>query len=185
MIQRIFTLSFVVGIFSLWSFSAFAEGTKQTTATSSDYTHLFTNASEYNNFGRYNGTVDQRLFIHIEDPENEQVFFGFSNFYSQPHWPNTGSVRTGYFRIKDPSGNVVWPTAGDPNGQLNNAAISNWSQAVNGPNQIVGSGGYNAFTFNPDGLPAGDYYIEFSASQGSYNSDDLVIPYYDITVATE
>ncbi|MCB9190683.1 MAG: tandem-95 repeat protein [Flavobacteriales bacterium] len=162
-----------------------AEGTKQTTATSSDYTHLLTNYSEYNDFGRYNGTVDQRLYIHIEDPENEQVFFGFSQFYNQPHWPNTGNSRTGYFRIKDPNGNVVWPTAGDPAGQQNNAAISNWSQAVNGPNQIVGSGGYNAFTFNPDGLPAGDYYIEFSASQSSYNSDDLIIPYYDITVATE
>ena len=179
---------FVAAVLTLGLLSpqlAEAEGTKQTTETSSDYTHLFTNASEYNDFGRYNGTVDQRLFIHIEDPENEQVFFGFSNFYTQPHWPNTGSVRTGYFRIKDPSGNVVWPTAGDPNGQVNNAAISNWSQAVNGPNQIVGSGGYNAFTFNPDGLPAGDYYIEFSAEQDQYDSDDLVIPYYDITVATE
>lgn len=162
-----------------------AEGTKQTTETSSDYTHLLTNYSEYNDFGRYNGTVDQRLFIHIEDPENEQVFFGFSQFYDQPHWPNTGSSRTGYFRIKDPSGNVVWPTAGNPAGQLNNSTISNWSQAVNGPNQIVGSGGYNAFTFNPDGLAAGDYYIEFSATQDAYDSDDIIIPYYDITVATE
>ncbi|MCB0756285.1 MAG: hypothetical protein KDB98_11870, partial [Flavobacteriales bacterium] len=175
----------LAGLVSLWSLTALAEGTKQTTATSSDYTHLLTNYSEYNDFGRYNGTEDQRLFIHIEDPENEVVYFGFSQFYDQPHWPNVGNSRTGYFRIKDPSGNVVWPTAGSPAGQQNNAAISNWSQAVNGPNQIVGSGGYNAFTFNPDGLPAGDYYIEFSASQSSYNSDDLIIPYYDITVATE
>ncbi len=164
---------------------ASAEGTKQTTATSSDRTHLLTNFGEYNNFGRYNGTLDQRLFIHIENPETEVVYFGFSQFYDEPHWPNTGNSRTGYFRIKDPAGNVVWPTAGNPNGQINNSAIANWSQAVNGPNQIVGTGGYNAFTFNPDGLPAGDYYIEFSASQGAYNSDDLIIPYYDITVATE
>ncbi|MCB9185743.1 MAG: tandem-95 repeat protein [Flavobacteriales bacterium] len=182
---RFFTQAMLAGLVSLWSLTALAEGTKQTTATSSDYTHLLTNYSEYNDFGRYNGTEDQRLFIHIEDPENEVVYFGFSQFYDQPHWPNVGNSRTGYFRIKDPSGNVVWPTAGSPAGQQNNAAISNWSQAVNGPNQIVGSGGYNAFTFNPDGLPAGDYYIEFSASQSSYNSDDLIIPYYDITVATE
>ncbi|MBL4586915.1 MAG: hypothetical protein JKX84_07675, partial [Flavobacteriales bacterium] len=162
-----------------------AEGTKQTTATSSDRTHLLTNFAEYNDFGRYNGNVDQRLFIHIEDPENEVVYLGFSQFYDEPHWPNTGNSRTGYFRIKGPSGNVVWPTLGDPNGQLNNAAISGWAEAVAGPNQIVGSGGYNAFVFNPDGLAAGDYYIEFSTNQSAYDSDDIIIPYYDITVATE
>ena len=165
--------------------NCFAEGTAQTTESNSDYTHLLTNFGEYNDFGRYNGTVDQRLFIHIENPESEQVFFGFSQFYDEPHWPNTGSSRTGYFRIKDPSGNVVWPTPGSNAGQLNGAVIANRSQAVNGPNQIVGSGGYNAYVFNPDGLPAGDYYIEFSNSQSAYDSDDLIIPWYDITVATE
>lgn len=186
--NRKYPLALMLGLLCFLMVSAswsFAEGTKQTTATSSDRTHLLTNYSEYNDFGRYNGNVDQRLFIHIENPETEVVYFGFSQFYDQPHWPNTGSSRTGYFRIKDPSGNVVWPTANDPNGQQNNSAIANWQQAVNGPNQIVGSGGYNAFTFNPDGLAAGDYYIEFSASQGSYSSDDIIIPYYDITVATE
>ena len=51
-----------------------AEGTKQTTATATDRTHLLMNFSEYNDFGRYNGTVDQRLFIHIENPENIQLY---------------------------------------------------------------------------------------------------------------
>lgn len=188
MINRKFPVALLLGLFCfllVGPSQLMAEGTKQTTATSSDRTHLLTNYSEYNDFGRYNGNQDQRLYIHIEDPENEVVYFGFSQFYDQPHWPNTGSSRTGYFRIKDPSGTVVWPTQGSPNGQLNNAAISTWQEAVNGPNAIVGSGGYNAFQFNPDGLAAGDYYIEFSASQGAYNSDDLIIPYYDITVATE
>ena len=182
LVRSVFLLLF--SFVALTQNSVNAEGTKQTTATSSDRTHLLTNYEEYNNFGRYNGTEDQRLFIHIENPETELVYFGFSQFYDLPHWPNEGSSVNGYFRIKDPDGNVVWPTSGN-NGQLNNAAIANWSQAVNGPNQIVGAGGYNAFTFNPDGLVAGNYYIEFSASQGSYNSDDLIIPYYDITVATE
>lgn len=179
-----FTLVLISCLSMIMPASVLAEGTKQTTATSSDRTHLLTNFGEYNNFGRYNGTEDQRLFIHIENPETEVVYFGFSQFYDLPHWPNEGSAVNGYIRIKDPAGNVVWPTTGN-NGQLNNASIANWSQAVNGPNQIVGTGGYNAYTFNPDGLAAGDYYIEFSASQGAYNSDDLIIPYYDITVATE
>lgn len=173
-------------LITFWSVNrSFGEGTAQTTESNSDYTHLLTNFAEYNDFGRYNGTIDQRLFIHIENPESEQVFFGFSQFYDEPHWPNNGSSRTGYFRIKDPSGNVVWPTPGSNAGQLNGAVISNRTQAVNGPNQIVGAGGYNAYVFNPDGLPAGDYYIEFSNSQSAYDSDDLIIPWYDITVATE
>lgn len=180
---KLITFSVLIAFGS--SFSAFAEGTAQTTESSSDYTHLLTNFGEYNDFGRYNGSVDQRLFIHIEDPENEVVYFGFSTFYDQPHWPNEGSARTGYYRIKDPSGNVVWPTAGSNAGQLNSSLIANRTQAVNGPNQIVGTGGYNAHMFNPDGLPAGDYYIEFSNSQSAYDSDDLIIPWYDITVATE
>lgn len=188
MMKRGISQALKMGLFCFLTVTSqlgFAEGTKQTTATSTDRTHLLTNYSEYNDFGRYNGNVDQRLFIHIENPESEVVYFGFSAFKDQPHWPNTGSTITGYFRIKDPSGNVVWPTAGNPAGQQNNATIANWQQAVNGPNQIVGSGGYNAYTFNPDGLPAGDYYIEFSASQSTYNSADIIIPYYDITVATE
>ena len=186
--NRKYPMALMMGLLCFLTLTAswsFAEGTKQTTATSTDRTHLLMNFAEYNDFGRYNGTEDQRLFIHIENPETEVVYFGFSSFYSQPHWPQDGSARTGYFRIKDPAGNVVWPTAGDPNGQQNNSAIANWQQAVNGPNQIVGSGGYNAYTFNPDGLPAGDYYIEFSATQDAYSSTDLVVPYYDITVATE
>jgi len=60
-----------------WSF---AEGTKQTTATATDRTHLLTNFAEYNDFGRYGGTVNQRLFIHIENPETEVVYIRFQHF---------------------------------------------------------------------------------------------------------
>jgi hypothetical protein len=187
--ERNFNLFKSLGFMSLLilgsAATSFAEGTAQTTETSTDRAHLLTNFGEYNDFGRYNGTIDQRLFIHIENPESEVVYFGFSQFYDEPHWPNEGSARTGYFRIKDPSGNVVWPTSGSNAGQLNGAVISNRGQAVNGPSQIVGASGYNAYSFNPDGLPAGDYYIEFSNSQSAYNSADLIIPWYDITVATE
>ena len=124
-----------------------AEGTKQTTATSNDRTHLLMNFAEYNDFGRYNGTVDQRLFIHIENPETEVVYFGFSTFYSQPHWPQDGSARTGYFRIKDPSGNVVWPTAGDPAGQQNNSAIASSSlRGFSCPLGVIKTSSFSEFT---------------------------------------
>ena len=77
-----------------------AEGTKQTTATATDRTHLLMNFSEYNDFGRYNGTVDQRLFIHIENPETEIVYFGFSEFYSLPHCHKMEAVGRGTFVLR-------------------------------------------------------------------------------------
>ena len=75
--ERTSQLFKIFGLASLLVFgfaaNSFAEGTAQTTESNSDYTHLLTNYGEYNDFGRYNGTVDQRLFIHIEDPETITV----------------------------------------------------------------------------------------------------------------
>ena len=33
---------------------------------------------------------EQRLYIHIEDPENEKVYFGFSQFVTSGHYPSYG-----------------------------------------------------------------------------------------------
>ncbi|MDT8346849.1 MAG: hypothetical protein RQ756_03525, partial [Flavobacteriaceae bacterium] len=57
-----------------------------------------------------------------------------------------------------------------------------WAKATNGPNGIDGTtNGYNAFVFNPSGLPAGDYWVEF---QRSGWGSEIYINYYDITVAS-
>lgn len=156
LINRGIVQTLLRGLFCLMVFAPHwvqAEGTEQTTATASDRTHLLTNFSEYNDFARYNGNIDQRLFIHIEDPENEVVYLGFSQFVDQPHWPNVGSSITGYFRIKDPSGTVVWPTQGNPNGQLNNAAIAGWAEAVTVTNSFGCVGISNDFEVTQNPLP--------------------------------
>ncbi|HHM21775.1 MAG TPA: hypothetical protein ENJ20_07095, partial [Bacteroidetes bacterium] len=176
---------FVLAVF----INIYAEGSKQISPTANDLVLLSINNSGYNNFGQYNGSDDQRLYIHIEDPANEQIFLGFSRPVNYGNWPCNAGVCClqngetigyvdGYFRIKDPNGNVVFGP------QLLSAAtvpISSWAEAVGGPNQIAGAGGYNAFSYSP--AMAGDYYVEFSRNANS-NGTDMYIEWWDITVAT-
>lgn len=166
---------------TLFNSNLYAEGSKQLLPNSTDELALYCNSSLYYNFAQYDGTDEQRLYIHIENPETEQVFLGFSQPHTKGHDP-LGSLTSGYFRIKDPSGTVVY-AAELINGTTAN--ITNRAQAVAGPNEIVTSGGYDAFIFNPDGLSAGDYYIEFNLQETTYNSSHLLFRYFDITVANE
>ncbi|RMG76486.1 MAG: hypothetical protein D6714_21285, partial [Bacteroidetes bacterium] len=180
---RFFALTFSLVLFH--GFLAKGEGVKELAPNADD--RVYTRPVP-NGFAYYDGPADQRLFFSISDPNNEQVFLGFSRPVSSPIYPCSGSPRTDYFRIKDPNGNVVFPTPGSNNGMpLNNANanITAKSQAMNGPNQIVGSGGYNAHVFDPAGLPPGDYYIEFSSSQSSPGSRSVNLEWWDITVATK
>jgi len=168
----------------------FAEGTKQLVPANTDRIYLYTNSTEYNDFGRYDGNDDQRLYFHIADPSAEQVFLGFSQATSSAHHPCNGSTFiTSYFRIKDPTGRVVFPNLGNGNGQELNDVTSNitsYDQAIAGPQPIVGASGYDPFVFDPSGLPSGDYYIEFSrlSNIAALNSP-VPIEWFDITVASK
>ncbi len=185
-----FKIYFFALLFFCYSFSLFAEGTKQLAPSSSDRIMLLLNDPNYNSFGTYNGNDDQRIYFHIDNPANEQVFLGFSQPTSSGHYPCAGSFEiTGYFRIKDPTGRVVYPFQNNNNGQiLNNttANITSYAQAVNGPQPITGAAGYDPFVFDPSGLPAGDYYVEFSRAIATENPNSLIaIEWFDITVATK
>ena len=162
-----------------------AEGTKQLSPTSTDLVNLNLCSTGYNSFGRYDGVDNQRLYIHIKNPSTEQVFLGFSQPRTSAAYPCTTGNTTAYFRIKNAAGTVVYPTVGNANGQAITALIGGWANAVAGPNQIVGTGGYNALVFNPAGMAAGDYYVEFSKTQGAYNSTAFALEWWDITVATK
>ncbi|MEM6317595.1 MAG: Ig-like domain-containing protein [Bacteroidota bacterium] len=184
--RNLFLFTFLFGGLS---FSVFGEGSKEVLPRNTDRVHLLLNAGNYNNFGRYNGTVDQRLHIHISNPSTEQVFLGFSAPVNSGHHPCAGTTVDTYYRIKDPNGNVVFPVAGSPNGQLlntTNANLTSLAQVMNGPSQISGTGGYNAVVFDPAGLTAGDYYVEFSRNSSTPSLGDLsAIEFFDITVATK
>lgn len=169
--------------------SMFAEGSKELAPNPSDRLFLYLNGEFYNNFGRYDGDTDQRLFFHVADPNNEQVFLGFNEAVTSGHYPCRGVTIASYFRIKDPNGNIVYPVAGNNRGQLldgNSANITTKAQVEAGPMQIVGANGYDAYVFDPSGLAAGDYYIEFSASADVSRPDiALAIEHWDITVASK
>lgn len=180
-----FSLSFLSFIATL-----FAEGTKQLAPNPADRVYLYTNSSTYNDFCRYDGNPDQRLYIHIANPDLEQVYLGFSTPVDSGHHPCNGSSPIeAYFRIKDPTGRVVYPIQGNPNGQLLNestANITTYNQTVAGPQPIVGSTGYTPFVFDPSGLSAGDYYIEFSRTSNTVSLNNPVpIEWFDITVASK
>ncbi|MDE5420560.1 cadherin repeat domain-containing protein, partial [Labilibaculum sp. DW002] len=162
----------------------FAEGTKQLAPVDGDRLHLALCSGPYGNLGIPNGDDGQRLYIHIEDPANEQVFLGFSQFKSHGHAAVNSSKIEGYFRIKDPNGNVVWSTSGS----IGSGNISSRNKAIKGPNKILGGGrtdGYNAYVFQPTILSgAGDYYIEFNRNSAFSSTGGLYTEWWDITVAT-
>ncbi len=169
--------------------SIYAEGTKELAPNESDRIYLYLNGELYNSFGRYDGNADQRLFFHIANPEEEQVFLGFSQSVSSGHFPCSGANNITFFRIKSPDGNIVYPAPGNLNGQIidgNTANISSKAEAVAGPSPIAGASGYDPIVFDPSGLPAGDYYIEFSSFANTPAPKIITaIEHWDITVATK
>jgi len=169
--------------------SIYAEGTKELAPNESDRVYLYLNGELYNSFGRYDGNADQRLFFHIENPAQEQVFLGFSQSVSSGHFPCSGAKNIVHFRIKSPDGTIVYPTPNDLDGQILDATTANITSkaaAVAGPSPIAGANGYDPFVFDPAGLAAGDYYIEFSAF-ASIAAPNIItaIEHWDITVASK
>lgn len=156
--------------------AVYAEGTKELAPNSTDITSLLINSSTYGTFAAYNGPADSRLNFRIINPNSEQVFLGFSQ------WINDAGSGGGtyYFRIKSPSGAVVF----GPQLIANAANTVTWARATAGPVAIAGVSGYTPYVFSPAGLAAGDYYIEFSTSSTTSNTTEINIPFWDITVAT-
>ncbi len=160
----------------------FAEGTKQLAPSNTDTISLNINNPEYYRFARYGSSDQERLYIHVSDPENEQVFLGFSQAYGDDGHFLTEKIEDGiYFRIKDPNGNIVY---GPELLDASSANITTHAQCVAGPSTIVGASGYSPFVFDPSGMAAGDYYIEFNIEETDYSEDQFFLDYFDITVAS-
>lgn len=168
-----------------------AEGTRQMApnasimigaATTTDIAALHINNPSYNNFAAYNNPNPQnRLYIHIKDPQTECIYLGFNWGHNNITTMNPPRIQFEY-RIKDPNGNIVFgPVTVDPA----NPNINNWSEAFNGPMQIYGAAGYNATHVTGADLQSqgwsgkGDYYIEFN----DIENNDFLIDFWDISVA--
>ena len=167
--ERLFTFSFVSAAISplklilinrfsglffllLFCFSSIAEGTKELRPTASDFGSL----QIYDRgrlFATYNAPAMDRLYVHICSP-GEIIYFGFK----QPD-------NDVFFRLKDPSGNIVPAYTSQPVPNSGAGYIATYNQAVTGPAQIAGAGGYNAMSYTA--LVAGDYYFEFNTGSAT------------------
>ena len=144
-----------------------AEGTKELRPSSSDYGNI-----EINDQGRTfalesNTDSLHRLYIHIKST-TEKIYFGFQ--------PKDKTAGHGTFRIKDPSGTVVY-TRTNVTTATGAGYIESYAEAIAGP-KISGSpsGGYNPLSYTP--TTTGDFYIEFTTTlAGTYHFD-----LFDITV---
>jgi hypothetical protein len=161
-------LIFILFLWFMYS-NLMAEGTAQLRPTTGD---LYGNI-EFNDQGRpfaleSNTDSLHRLYIHIKST-SEMIYFGFQ--------PLDKTLGNGTFRIKDPSGNVVYTRTSIP---VTTGAgyIDTYAEAVVGPN-IGGtpSNGYTPLSYTP--LTTGDYYMEFTTTQGTntYHFD-----LFDVTV---
>ncbi|MFG4005283.1 hypothetical protein ACGI8V_24205, partial [Flavobacterium aquidurense] len=159
------------------------EGTKQTTPDITHRASLCINHDEFGNFGKYGSTDIQRLYIRIQNPNSEKVYLGFSKARRTAP-DNSNSEVDSKFRILKPDGTVAYTnnlTTGTSN--ITGTEAQRLSRAQNGPNGVDGitTTGYAPIVFDPTGMPAGDYWIEFESNNSSYST--IFYNYYDITVA--
>ena len=141
-----------------------AEGTKEFRPNSEDVGNLQVNDKNRPFAQESNTDPFHRLYFHIKDT-NEKVYFGFQHI-------GDGNAT---FRIKNPSGAVVYPRTDVPsNGE---GYINSYEEAVAGPSIDDKGQGYDPFQFKPD--TTGDFYMEFTTDLSQAYHFDL----FDLTVA--
>ena len=174
----------IISLLLLCATLAHGEGTKEIMpAAANPYYLLFNRTGGLNipfglytpNTGTYHAgttSADYQLNIRICNV-GEVIKFGF----------NSMSAGT-YYRIRRPSdGSIVVgpnliPTATGPPGY-----ITNYTQAVAGPQSVVGATGYNDISYTA--LETGDYYIEFNqGNPNTYSTTSFTLRYFDITVTS-
>ena len=147
--------------------SIHAEGTKTWQPDPASRSDLYitqptSTAAGQRSFAGYQSAPNMKMYVHIEDPDNEMVYLGLAN--------------SGYsFRIVSPTGAVVHGpfTVNTPN-------LSSHTLAIAGPD-VLSATGYSTtnamFKFDPQGLPSGDYSIEFASN--------ISMTWFDVTVTSK
>jgi len=187
-----------------------AEGTSSIAPSLADEAALFIgagntggNGGDYGQFA-WKG-ASSKLFFNIQN-SCEKVYFGFSapvndrSFSLVSQNGGSGIEKDLIFRILDPTGTPINNLSCFGNTTINGevwqtlneftANISNRLQADNGPNQLGGTNGYNAFELDLSACGinlTGNYAIEFYSRDETYNPNTsrsgFYIPYFDVTVA--
>src|SRR6056297_749820 len=180
LIRTITSFSIVV----LMIFTAYGqEGTKQLMPNSNDRLWLEFKVFDGNDFGLYNCEERERINIYLRDGEIMHFGMKLSESIGTNYWivddPNDV-----YFRIKDPSGTVVYPETRLGDILNSNGYIADYTQAVTGPNGVVLngttiSGGYDALTYTAQ--TDGNHFIEFRETGGT-GFDRFALEFFDVTV---
>ncbi|MFH7005620.1 hypothetical protein [Flavobacterium bizetiae] len=159
------------------------EGSKQTTPDVNHRASLCINNDEFGSFAKYGSTDVQRLYIRIQNPNSEKVYLGFSR--ARRSGPDNGNNEIdSNFRIIKPDGTIAYTNSlNNSTSNITGTEAQRLTRAQNGPNGIDGitTTGYAPIIFDPTGMPAGDYWIEFESSSTIYSN--IFYNYYDITVA--
>jgi len=164
--NRLFSLIF----FAICPLLLFPEGTKQIMPKSTQYGQLCFNKSR-NDFGFYGAAAEYRINITIADI-SEKVRFGFGQVLV-----DDVAVNDLYYRIKNPSGNIIaGPNLVPSSGT---GFIETYEKAVAGP--FPSSGGYDYLEFQP--TVTGNFYLEFYYAASQYSDvNKHMLKYFDITV---
>ena len=163
--------SFLFHLLILCALKSNGEGTAQILMSDAGHGKLQL-MSSFSDFGLYNKGEAYRLHVRVANI-GEIIYYGFGSRLTN----NDLTIPNTYCRITNPTGTIVVPEELLPvTGQ---GFINSYSEAVAGPTQIVGAGGYNAKSYTP--TEPGDYYFEFRYT-GS--SDRCKFKYFDITVAS-
>ncbi len=154
---------------------ALADGSPQFRPDTTKATNLMiiNQQSTYGTFAGYSATDKERLYIRINNPAQEKIYFGIGQRSSSSNW---------YVRIKDPNGNIIFGPQLLPT-STGQGYINYHKQAIAGPN-VVNPQGYNGFSCNPTAGLAGAYYIEFNKGSGTSVSTntELSLGIFDVTV---
>src|ERR1039457_4104783 len=150
--MRVSFISCIFSIFFLfsWSYpnSAFSEGAKEISISGhqidlylcNNYVNFCNNGGLRNPFAIYNCSEPNRLYFSTASI-HEIVYMGFQQ------GNDVGNNQHVVFRVKDLTGNIVYPETTLPTSGT--GFIANIGQADVGPAQIYGSGGYTAFDWHP------------------------------------
>lgn len=179
-----FTFTFLIVICSMALVKA--EGTKQLSPTAADEVLLHTNAPGFANFAAFDGPEISRLYIRINDFNNEIVYIGLSAEVDD-NGMFMASPASYQFRIVAPDGDVAF---GPFTVNLTNQNTPTWALASTGPDALFG-GGYSTNTANhpyaifdpsilPNAMMNGDYRLEFADIPAS----GVNVKWFDFTVAS-
>ena len=163
----------------LLTINCLGEGTKELQPTVNTGGGNFTGQGylmlypRYSDFARYGADSLDRLYFTICDP-TEAVYFGFRRSNSD----NNASLQVRVRRDSDDG--IVFPETNVPTADGNAGYIASFNEAVAGPTQVAGPGGYDAMTIPSGSLTPGDYYIEFNT-----NDNRFTFEYFDVTVTDQ